>query len=92
MPYAASEACMSDTPPDRKEEADAPEGPRNPWVRWLVWTILPLVVYVFSFGPTFWLHQRGYLPKEFGMVYIPLTYLPDRLYEVVWDYRNWWRP
>ena len=92
MTYAASEACMSDTPPDRDEASAAPEAPRNPWVGWLVWAILVPVLYVMSSGPVFWLVEKHHLPEQAVAIYIPLLGLsgePDRLLQSYW---NWWVP
>ncbi|NBR85075.1 MAG: hypothetical protein EBT61_06140 [Verrucomicrobia bacterium] len=92
MAYAAREARMSDTPPDRKEAGDAPEGPRNPWVTYLVWAILVPVLYVLSIGPVVGLIARDYLPEEVAYIYLPLEILPESLYEPIRPYLEWWLP
>lgn len=83
---------MSDTPPDRKEADDAPAAPKNPWVGWLVWVIVAPVLYVLSAGPAWWLHKKGYLPESFGMVYYPLSILPDYFQAMIDNYYHWWTP
>lgn len=83
---------MSDTPPDRKETGDVPEGPKNPWVRWFVWVILVPVLYVLSFGPVVWVVNRGYLPREAVVIYTPLSYLPDAIWSPIERYLDWWVP
>ena len=92
MTYAASEACMSDTSPDRKEAGDAPEAPRNPWVRWLVWAVLLPVLYVLSGGPVVRLVVQGYLPEWCIDVYAPTAYLPHEVYVLLLRYHEWWLP
>lgn len=83
---------MSDTPPDQKEAGGAPEAARNPWVGWLVWVTLAPALYVLSAGPVWWLHKRGFLPKEAGLVYLPISELPDPVGSWVHDYYIWWTP
>ena len=82
---------MSDTPPDRKEEADAPEGPRNPWVGYLVWAILVPVLYVLSYAPVRDLVAKGYIPENIMHIYDPLNYLPGTLTEPFMQYIRWWQ-
>jgi len=83
---------MSDAQPDREQEGDAPAGPRNPWVGWIAWAVLAPVLYVLSVGPTWWLHRKGFLPEQFGMVYLPLGCLPDPVQKWLHDYYVWWSP
>ena len=83
---------MSDTPPDRKEEAGAPDGPRNPWVRWLAWAILVPVLYVLSFGPVASLVNKSVLPHAVLNIYGPLRYLPDDIWHLVERYNGLWFP
>ncbi|NBR85076.1 MAG: hypothetical protein EBT61_06145 [Verrucomicrobia bacterium] len=82
---------MSDTPPDRKEEAGAPEGPRNPWVGWLLCVTFALGLYVFSVGPVQWLILHGYLTEEAAIIWLPLQFLPDSAVEAIIRYLEWWR-
>ena len=83
---------MSDTPPDRKEAGDAPEGRRNPWMSWLVWLILAPVLYVLSAGPAARLHREGMWREPIEAVYLPLSYLPEPIDEALEEYIRWWRP
>ncbi len=83
---------MSDTPPDRKEEGDAPDGPRNPYVRLIAWMFLAPVLYVLSSGPVWWLLEHKYLPEAAGCVLVPLFYLPEGPLRIVLDYMGWWAP
>ena len=83
---------MSDTPPDRKEEAGAPEGSANPWMRYFVWVVLSLVVYVLSTGPMEWLSQHGYVPVWAFAIYYPLDYLPASITSAIDRYANLWVP
>ena len=66
---------MSDTPPDRKEEGDAPEAPKNPHRRLIAWLVIAPVVYVLSLAPVCWLVERHYLPEQVYYLYYPLKYL-----------------
>ena len=84
---------MSDPKSERKEEADAPAGPRNPWVGWLVWAILAPVLYVLSVGPAYWLCQKGYVGWDAGVVvYLPLSYFPEHSQDLLRQYMEWWTP
>lgn len=83
---------MSEMPPERKEEGDAPDGPRNLRMSWLMWLILVPVLYVLSIGPANWLLHRGYLPGCVFQIYDPLDYLPDTITKPINSYLEWWTP
>lgn len=82
---------MSGTPPDQKEEAGAPDGSRNPYLRFIAWGMLAIVVYVFSLGPAAWLMSRGFLSYEgFALISFPAHFLPGGFSETLIGYVNWW--
>ena len=81
---------MSDAEPARKDEADAPAGPRNPVVTWLVFAVLVTLLYVTSIGPVYWLVAKGYVPDDAYLVYVPLDYLPDAITHHIDRYLNLW--
>ena len=82
---------MSDTPPDRKEEAGAPDGPRNPWVRFIMWGMVAIVVYVLSLGPAAWLTTRGFISYEgYALLCLPAHFLLGGFSATLVGYVNWW--
>lgn len=83
---------MSDTLPDRKEEAGAPDGQRNPWVGYLGVAVLSLALYVLSVGPVQWLVFNDYVPAEVAYIHLPLDFLPHGLKVMLVDYVSCWRP
>jgi hypothetical protein len=51
------------------------------------------ILYVLSIGPAAWLHDRGYLSNEVGIVYTPLGLLAEHCeparQTLVWYVRLW---
>ncbi len=81
---------MSGSTPDRKEETDAPDSARNPWVTWLGWLFLFPVLYVLSTGPVTWLVEKHHLPEETMVIYTPLRHLPSDILLPIVRYAEWW--